>query len=228
MYQESVDELVRPAVIAAAQAKDTVFHGAGREDIDARMLGTGRPFIVEAVYPRVRSLDLAKLQEEINRQASGKVEILDLTPAAAEQVERLKGAAFEKTYSALIKFKTEVPEEKLKSVLKELVGSIDQRTPTRVLHRRADKLRVRKVHSTDLLEVSGDLARISIKGDSGLYIKELISGDGGRTKPSLADSLGVDAVVEELDVINVGGESDGTSSRNAEEDKRQAEQDGQG
>jgi len=227
MYQESVDELIRPAVIEAAQAEDTVFHGAGREDIDARMLGTGRPFIVEAVHPGVRSIDLAKLQEEINRQASGKVEVLDLVPAAAEQVERLKKAVFQKTYSALVKFVAEVPEEKLKSALKELIGSIDQRTPTRVSHRRADKLRVRKVYSADLIEVSGNLARISIRGDSGLYIKELISGDDGRTRPSLVDSLRVDAVVEELDVIDVGGESDGTSSRNEEENEKQAEQDGQ-
>jgi tRNA pseudouridine synthase 10 len=57
-------------------------------------------------------------------------------------------------------------------------------------------------------------------GDSGLYIKELISGDGGRTRPSLAESLGVDAVVEELDVINVGEESDGSSSWNAKEDQK--------
>jgi len=79
---------------------------------------------------------------------------------------------------------------------------------------------VRKVHSAKLIEVSGNQARINIKGDSGLYIKELISGDGGRTRPNLADALRVDAVVAELDVIDVGGESDGTSSRNAEEDKR--------
>ena len=228
MYQESVDELIRPAVMEAAQAEDTVFHGAGREDIDARMIGTGRPFIVEAVRPKVRSLDLAKLQEEINRRAEGKVEVLGLAHADAPMVERLKEAAFEKTYSALVKLGAEVPEEKLKSVLKELVGSVDQRTPTRVSHRRADKLRVRKVHSADLIELSGNSARINIRGDSGLYIKELISGDGGRTRPNLADALRVDAVVEELDVIDVGGESDGTSSRNAEEVKRQAEQDGQG
>jgi tRNA pseudouridine synthase 10 len=87
---------------------------------------------------------------------------------------------------------------------------------------------VRKVHSADLLEVTGNLARINIRGDSGLYIKELISGDGGRTRPNLAEILKVDAIVEELDVIDVGGESDGTSSRNAEEVKRQAEQDSQG
>jgi tRNA pseudouridine synthase 10 len=97
-----------------------------------------------------------------------------------------------------------------------------------VSHRRADKLRVRKVHKADLLEVTGNLVRINIRGDSGLYIKELISGDGGRTRPNLAEALRVDAIVEELDVIDVGGESDGTSSRNAEEVKRQAEQDSQG
>ena len=228
MYQESVDELIRPAVMQAAAAEDTVFHGAGREDIDARMLGTGRPFIVEAVRPRIRTVDLAELEREINRAAAGKVEVLGLATADSSMVERLKEATFEKTYSALVRLGAEVSEEKLKSVLKELEGSIDQRTPTRVSHRRADKHRVRKVHSADLIEVAGNLARINIRGDSGLYIKELISGDGGRTRPNLAEALRVDAIVEELDVIDVGGESDGTSSRNAEEVERQAEQDRQG
>ena len=220
MYQESVDELIRPAVMEAALAEDTVFHGAGREDIDARMLGTGRPFVVEAVRPRVRSIDLAELQKAINEQTDGKVEILQLEKADIAMVERLKEAAFVKTYSALVALGSEISEEKLKSVLKELVGSIDQRTPTRVSHRRADKLRVRKVYSADLIEISGNSARINIRGDSGLYIKELISGDGGRTKPSLSEALKVDAVVVELDVMDVGGESDGTSSWNAKEDQR--------
>ena len=72
MYHESVDELIKPAVMAAALAEDTTFHGAGREDIDARMLGTGRPFIVEAVRPKRRTIDLNKLREEINGQADRK------------------------------------------------------------------------------------------------------------------------------------------------------------
>ena len=228
MYPESVDELIRPAVMQATGAEDTVFHGAGREDIDARMLGSGRPFIVEAVRPRIRKIDLALLEREICRQAEGKVEVSGLYWADSSMVERLKEAAFEKTYSALVRLGGEVAEEKLKSVLKELEGSIDQRTPTRVSHRRADKLRVRRVHRADLIEMAGKMARIEIRGDSGLYIKELISGDGGRTSPNLAEALKVDAIVEELDVIDVGGESDGTSSRNAEKVKRQDEQDGQG
>jgi len=217
LYQESVDELIRPAVVQATEAEDTVFHGAGREDIDARMLGSGRPFIVEAVRPRKRTIDLPKLQEEINRQGEGKVEVIELALADSSMVERLKEATFVKTYSALVRLGTEISEEKLKSGLKRLVGQVDQRTPTRVSHRRADKLRLRKVYSADLIEVKGNLALINVKGESGLYIKELISGDGGRTQPNLAEILRVDAIVEELDVIDVGGESDGTSSRNEEE-----------
>jgi tRNA pseudouridine synthase 10 len=37
----------------------------------------------------------------------------------------------------------------------------------------------------------------------GLYVKELVSGDEGRTSPSLTGILGVRALVEELDVIDV-------------------------
>jgi tRNA pseudouridine synthase 10 len=228
MYPESVDELIRPAVLEATGAEDTVFHGAGREDIDALMLGSGRPFVVEAARPRTRLLDLARLEEEINRSSAGKVEVLELGLSSSEEVERLKSSAMEKTYAALISFAEDVSEEKLKSVLNSLRGSVDQRTPTRVSHRRADKHRERKVYSADLVESSGRSARIIIRGDSGLYIKELISGDGGRTEPSLTGILGVDAVVVELDVLDVGGRLHGSSSRNAEEDAGQAKQNGQG
>ena len=72
MYHESVDELIKPAVMAAALAEDTTFHGAGREDIDARMLGTGRPFIVEAVRPKRRAIDLNKLKGRDKRAGDRK------------------------------------------------------------------------------------------------------------------------------------------------------------
>jgi tRNA pseudouridine synthase 10 len=43
-----------------------------------------------------------------------------------------------------------------------------------------------------------------VKGSAGLYIKELVSGDNGRTKPSVSEILGVPAKVKELDVIRIG------------------------
>ena len=91
MYNESVDELIRPAVMEAAVAKDTTFHGAGREDIDARMLGTGRPFIVEAVRPKKRTINLNRLREEINRQAAGKVDVSELEMVNGDPGRKDKG-----------------------------------------------------------------------------------------------------------------------------------------
>ncbi|HDN68368.1 MAG TPA: hypothetical protein ENG23_02140, partial [Methanomicrobia archaeon] len=64
-------------------------------------------------------------------------------------------------------------------------------------------------------------AVVEIKCEGGLYIKELVSGDGGRTKPSLSELLGaevggaeeggveVKAEVKELDVLEVGIELNG-------------------
>ncbi|MFC6725788.1 tRNA pseudouridine(54/55) synthase Pus10, partial [Halobium palmae] len=51
-------------------------------------------------------------------------------------------------------------------------------------------------------------ATVEIHGEGGLYIKELISGDDGRTEPSLSGLLGVDADVTALDVTAVEGEEE--------------------
>ncbi|MFB6172251.1 MAG: tRNA pseudouridine(54/55) synthase Pus10, partial [Haloarculaceae archaeon] len=45
-------------------------------------------------------------------------------------------------------------------------------------------------------------------GEGGLYVKELVSGDEGRTDPSLAGLLGVGATVTALDVLAVEGETE--------------------
>jgi len=228
MYQESVDELIRGPVMEFTGSKDTVFHGAGREDIDARMLGTGRPFVVEAVFPVRRNIDLKALQEEINRRASPKVEVLDLSVTTRPKVEELKEGAFTKTYRAAIQLDEPATEEKLKLGLDQLVGSVEQRTPTRVSHRRADKVRHRVVYSAELNDVREKAASITVSCEGGLYVKELVSGDDGRTRPSLAETLGSGAKVVELDVIDVGGVINGQVTRDSKKVERQAEQVGTG
>jgi tRNA pseudouridine synthase 10 len=42
-----------------------------------------------------------------------------------------------------------------------------------------------------------------VTGEAGLYIKELVSGDNGRTHPSLSEALGVPTRVTSLDVVLV-------------------------
>ena len=204
-YQESVDELIKGPVVEALQAADTTFHGSGREDIDALMLGNGRPFVVEAKSPKKRSADLNELMRNINEKAAGKVEVRELSFVGKDLIETLKSSKADKTYKLKVTFKEPVSEEKLKSCLEALSGiEISQQTPRRVVHRRADLVRKRHVHSIGLVELTENgHAYITVNCEGGLYVKELISGDEGRTNPSLCGLLGIPALVEDLDVVNV-------------------------
>ena len=51
MYEESVEEIVAGELMKVTEAKEHAFHGMGREDIDALMLGNGRPFVIELKKP---------------------------------------------------------------------------------------------------------------------------------------------------------------------------------
>jgi len=202
-YPESVEELIAAPFLEAAQAAEAHLHGAGREDIDARMLGSGRPFVLELVSPRKRRLDVAFLQEAVNRSAVGKVEAASLRFVDSDVVSQIKEADAEKVYRAAVDFDADVTPARLKEALAELLGMIEQETPHRVMHRRADLLRERRVLEIEGQLVSARRAEVRLRCDGGLYIKELISGDEGRTRPSLAECLAVPARVVELDVVSV-------------------------
>ncbi|MBN1134631.1 MAG: tRNA pseudouridine(54/55) synthase Pus10, partial [Methanosarcinaceae archaeon] len=118
--------------------------------------------------------------------------------------ETLKTSKADKVYNLKVTFKEPIPEERLKSSLDKLIGlEISQRTPQRVSHRRADLVRKRRVHNTKLTALTDGCASITLHCESGLYVKELISGDDGRTEPSLTGLIGTQAKVMELDVVNV-------------------------
>ncbi len=204
MYDKSVQEYIGDVTLKMAKGADHALHGCGREDIDARMLGGGRPFVIEVVKPLVRSIDLGELQKQVNESAKDIVEIDGLRFSDKNEVIRIKDAKPEKTYVAEIAFDKEIEEAKLKLALTGLQGRlITQRTPTRVAHRRADLDRKRKVIRAELKSFGGSRAVIEIEAESGTYIKELVSGDEGRTRPNLSELLGVPCRVMALDVINV-------------------------
>jgi tRNA pseudouridine synthase 10 len=52
-------------------------------------------------------------------------------------------------------------------------------------------------------KVSPKLAELQIRCQGGLYVKELVSGDEGRTVPSVSQLLGNRAKPLKLDVLNV-------------------------
>jgi len=54
-----------------------------------------------------------------------------------------------------------------------------------------------------VVDLSGETAQVEVRGESGIYVKELIHGDRGRTQPSVAELLGRSCDVVELDVLKV-------------------------
>ncbi|MDF2955846.1 MAG: tRNA U54 and U55 pseudouridine synthase Pus10 [Candidatus Alkanophagales archaeon MCA70_species_2] len=202
MYPESVEELIKAPVVEEFEAEDMILHGCGREDIDARMLGRGRPFVAEVVAPRRRTVNLQRLEEKIKESSGGKVEVFGLRYVTKDAVEIVKNVKAAKTYRFKLRLGAKVEEKHLRAALEGLKGVIRQRTPRRVVHRRADIVREREVYDICLIEF-GKHPVVEIKCESGLYVKELVSGDEGRTKPSLSELLGVTAEVFELDVLDV-------------------------
>ncbi|MEN6443726.1 MAG: tRNA pseudouridine(54/55) synthase Pus10 [Methanoregula sp.] len=209
-YLDSVEELIGRPVIEAFAAENAVLHGAGREDIDARMIGTGRPFILEVVAPKKRGMDLSALEEAINRGADGRISVSIMRWSERTEVETLKSSKAHKKYRILVEVEGALSAEELANALKALKGvTIQQRTPERVAHRRADKIRERTVLDIEFIEEQDGRFVVEVLGEAGLYIKELISGDQGRTHPSLAEILNRSAHVTSLDVVEVEGTKEG-------------------
>jgi tRNA pseudouridine synthase 10 len=208
-YQTSVEEQIRDPFIQTFQALDGKFHGAGREDIDARMLGTGRPFVFELINPRIRNSNLEELEKKINTHAKGKVEVQYLKYSTMDIMRRLKAFASHssKTYKALIRFEQPIQDSQLVQLDHALTGAIiQQQTPIRVKHRRADRVRKKQIYTckSTIVDETHFITEIHCQG--GLYIKELVTGDEERTQPNMTQLLGIPAVVQELDVIQVNTE----------------------
>jgi tRNA pseudouridine synthase 10 len=203
MYPESVEELMAEKVLKATRGVESKFHGAGREDIDVRMLGRGRPFVLEIKEPKVRELNLQELTSQINEHCQGKVEVLDLKSVNKDRRSGIKASSTEtyKIYRALVELDQETDEEKL-NILNTL-KVIQQRTPIRVSHRRADKIRTREVKEIQVKLLDSNHLELVVNCEGGLYIKELISGDEDRTQPSVTSLLGITAKCIELDVLEV-------------------------
>ena len=292
-YKSSVQSLIGDPILSMFGAKEHAFHGMGREDIDVRCLGRGRPFVIEMKKPVKRNVDSAAVMDAINSAAQGSVEVSDIRSSNRSEVVRVKDTPAEKSYTIRYKIEPiteaeldiltqvmEIPKKnhdrnrrkknhyrkkKEKSeeqnevdystlkkaelvdlcvakglaksgtkdvlidrllsykeptlplpdqdfvmdIMQNLQGcTLAQRTPERVAHRRADKIRKRKVIETSNPTIDFDadgnmIAEFSLRCESGTYVKETVHGDGGRTQPSIASLIKAKCTVEWLDVADI-------------------------
>ncbi|MEM0355130.1 MAG: tRNA pseudouridine(54/55) synthase Pus10 [Desulfurococcaceae archaeon] len=179
-------------------------HASGREDVDVRMIGSGRPVVIEAYKPSKRRFDLNDINNRLNTDI---VEFKLTSIVKRSRVVYLKttSGSRRKTYKALIYSSKELSNNDMVK-LEEFYKTnnvVKQWTPTRVLYRRRDTLRIRKVFEVKTKLLSSNVFEAIIKCDGGLYVKELIHGDNGRTQPSFSEIIGAVLIPLELDVISV-------------------------
>ncbi|XP_053828450.1 tRNA pseudouridine synthase Pus10 isoform X3 [Vidua macroura] len=205
--ESSVEELISEHLMAEFKADSFNFSSSGREDVDVRTLGNGRPFAMELVNPHrihFTAEEMKRLQQAIN-DSSDKIQVRDLQLVTREAIGRMKEGEEEKTktYSALIWTDKAIQREDIAFLddIKEL--KLDQKTPLRVLHRRPLAVRCRLIHTMKSEYIDEHHFRLHLKTQAGTYIKEFVHGDFGRTKPNIGSLLNRTADILELDVESV-------------------------
>ena len=140
-YEKRVQDLVGNPMLEIFQGTEHAFHGMGREDIDVRCLGRGRPFVLEIKEPKKRSFNAEKLAEIINEAAKGSVEVSAIRPSTRSEVVRIKDTPAEKSYT--IRFTIEPMNEAEYAVLTAPVDmtkeDVQDRSKKRRRQRRGDK-----------------------------------------------------------------------------------------
>ena len=140
-YEKSVQDLVGNPMLEVFQGTEHAFHGMGREDIDVRCLGRGRPFVLEIKEPKRRSFNAEKLAGIINEAAIGSVEVSSIRPSSRSEVVRIKDTPAEKSYT--IRFTISPMNEAEYAVLTAPVDmtkeDVQGRSKKRRRQRRGDK-----------------------------------------------------------------------------------------
>ncbi|KAJ4918692.1 hypothetical protein JOQ06_022052 [Pogonophryne albipinna] len=60
--ESSVEELIAESVLSSFRSEGFNFSSSGREDVDVRTLGTGRPFAMELLNPHRPNLSRAEMK----------------------------------------------------------------------------------------------------------------------------------------------------------------------
>jgi hypothetical protein len=214
----SVAETICPEVckLFDSPVDKCLFSASGREDMDVRMLGSGRPFVLQlsdakCLAPLLPGNDLLK-NFLID---SGDIRVKGLRWVDKGVMDWLHWSTEQhiKIYRCVIWSEEVLPEQTaLKdSTLRNKGIKILQKTPLRVLHRRTENTREKTIYSLEIERLNDHYAIVTLKASAGAYIKEFIHSDFGRTVPSFCDivfSRYVRCDILQLDVLEVEQDED--------------------
>ncbi len=206
--ETSIQDLMNDQLIKKIKYDFLRLSSSGREDVDVRMLGPGRPFLLELVNPKVVNLtdnDYKTIEMEINTNNPKDIFVTGLCEVNSDSQKVLKDGEEnkKKTYSALIYSSTPITEQQIKFLDDIRKLTISQTTPLRVLHRRSLAVRERVIHSMVATYIDSNHFKLVLVTGAGTYIKEFVHSDFGRTVPNLCCLMGIEVDIRALDVIDL-------------------------
>jgi tRNA pseudouridine synthase 10 len=169
----------------------TVIHVAGVEGPEVRVLGSGRPMVIEVDRPLNRRIPA------MGGVLNG-VQLFDIKPANKSRVREIKSRAGElrRIYRVLVKLQGSASEEQFKSLE-------DYFTNRQVTQLVGKERRVRLVYRLRVRPVSGGVVELIVDSQGGFSVRRFINGEG--TEPSIPGVLGLGAVPIEIDILNIAG-----------------------
>uniref|UniRef100_W8BJK2 tRNA pseudouridine(55) synthase n=1 Tax=Ceratitis capitata TaxID=7213 RepID=W8BJK2_CERCA len=209
VMDDSIEEIInRNIANYFCDPKKVNFMSSGREDVDVRCLGAGRPFVLEIPNALQSSLNSEKARQmEDNIDKSQKVSVRDIQMVKREDLSHIKMGEEHKRkcYRALCQIGSVATIDMLRKLDLQQGFEIQQKTPIRVLHRRPLHTRPRTVYSlkASVCQQNKCLIILDIVTQAGTYIKELVHGEFGRTIPSVASLLGQPIDIVALDVMEI-------------------------
>ncbi|WP_291766845.1 tRNA pseudouridine(54/55) synthase Pus10 [Caldivirga sp. UBA161] len=186
--ESSVASVAKEAV-SELRPLNVVLHFAGVEGPEVRVLGLGRPMIIEATRPLRRSI----LEGTVTRHG---VQLLNLKAAGKVQVREIKSKAGElrRVYRILAKLYGGVSDEQLRSLE-------DYFSNRQIRQSMGKGRRVKLIYSLRVIPVYGSVLELIVDTQGGFSIRRFITGEG--TEPSVSGTLGVKVIPIEVDVLNI-------------------------
>jgi len=209
----SVSEKITTILKYFCRASSTRFISCGREDIDVRMLGNGRPFAVQLLDAKsvqwLRGEKMAEnlkyLQNEINKDTD--IFVGELFQVNSQEAEKLNVGVEEKRklYSALCFSTVPLTKELLDKLEQSTPLTIQQNTVVRVLKRRPLHERPRDIYTMRTFQIDDYHFLLKLETQAGTYIKEFVHGDFGRTRPCVGEIMGIEP--NQVDILELDVES---------------------
>ncbi len=159
-YEKSIEQSIRKSVWSEYNAEDMKITWTGSEDKYSLVLGSGRPFIVKVINPKLKGLDEKKVFEED----------VELYFRKINQEEVDYYCKYRILVTVFVKLNEKISNiDHFQSLVKTLNGEVTFKVKSRKT--------TKKIYYAKLVSAEDNMLEISLDMDNGIPIKQFVGGN---------------------------------------------------